>query len=126
MMRVVVPVAEGRISPVFDVATRLTVVDVQQGREVRRSERVLDQPGLTFRARHIADLGADVLICGAISRPLEEMLVSEGVTVLSQTCGPVEEVLQAFLAGELKEETFVMPGGSGHRRRFHGGRSLKK
>jgi predicted Fe-Mo cluster-binding NifX family protein len=64
-----------------------------------------------------------VLICGAISRPLEAMLLSAGVEVIPQTCGPVEEVLKAFMSGKLTEKAFLMPGCCGRRRRFHDGRS---
>jgi len=120
-MRVAIPIADGRISPVFDVARRLLLVDIESEREVRRTEEVLEEPELAARARRVAELGADVLICGAISRPLEAMLLSAGVEVIPQTCGPMEDVLRAFLSGQLTEQAFVIPGCCGHRRRFRGG-----
>ena len=122
-MRVAISISDGRVSPVFDVAGRLLLVDVQTGREVGRTEEVLEEPELAARARRVAELGADVLICGAISRPLEAMLWSTGVEVIPQTCGPAEDVLRAFVSGQLTEQAFVIPGCCGHRRRFHGGRS---
>ncbi len=122
-MRTAIPIADGRISPVFDVARRLLVVDIENEREVRRAEEVLEEPELAARARRVAELGVGVLICGAISRPLEAMLLSTGVEVISQTCGPVEDVLGAFVLGQLSEQAFVIPGCGGHRRRFRGGRS---
>lgn len=125
-MRTAIPVADGRISPVFDVARRLLLVDIESGREVRRTVEVLEEPELAARARRVAELGADVLICGAISRPLEAMLISAKVEVIPQTCGPVEEVLRAFASGRLTEQAFVIPGCCGHRRRFHGGSSHER
>ena len=120
-MRTAIPIAEGRISPVFDVARRLLLVDIENKREVSRTEEVLEEPELAARARRVAELGADVLVCGAISRPLEAMLLSTGVKVIPQTCGPVENVLQAFVSGQLTEQAFVIPGCCGHRRRFGDG-----
>ncbi|NQU20524.1 MAG: NifB/NifX family molybdenum-iron cluster-binding protein [Candidatus Nealsonbacteria bacterium] len=120
-MRTVIPIADGRISPVFDVARRLLLVDSENEREVRRTEEVLEEPELAARARRVAELGADVLICGAISRPLEAMLLSAGVEVIPQTCGPVEDVIRAFVSGQLTEQAFVIPGCCGHRRRFRDG-----
>jgi predicted Fe-Mo cluster-binding NifX family protein len=117
-MRTAIPIAEGRISPLFDVARRLLLVDIENEREVRRTEEVMEERELAARARRVAELGADVLVCGAISRPLEAMLLSTGVEVIPQTCGPVEDVLKALVSGQLTEQAFVIPGCCGHRRRF--------
>lgn len=120
-MRTAIPVFDGRISPVFDAARRLVLVDVENGREVQRIEQVVDEPELSHRARRVVELGADVLICGAISRPLEALLSSAGVKVISQTSGRAEDVLRAFISGRLTEQAFVMPGCRGHRRKSYGG-----
>jgi predicted Fe-Mo cluster-binding NifX family protein len=122
-MRTVIPIFDGRISPVFDVARRLVLVDIENGREVRRTEQAVKERDLGPRVRRVAELGTDVLICGAISRPLEALLSSAGVEVIPQTSGPVEDVLGAFISGKLTEQAFVMPGCGGHRRGFHAGRS---
>lgn len=122
-MIVTIPVSDQRISPVFDVARRLLVVEVEHGREVRRTEAVLGQPGATSRLQRLAEVGAEVLICEAISQPLEVALVSAGVKVIPHTCGPVEDVVKAFVSGRLKDDTFVMPGCGGRRRRVTDGLS---
>ncbi len=115
-MRIAISNWQGRISPVFDVAGNLLLVDVEGGREIGRSEHRVDQAGPLARARQVAGLGTDVLICGAVSWPLEMALVSAGVRVVSQTCGPLEDVLEAFCGGRLTGKTFLMPGCRGRRR----------
>ena len=120
-MRVAVPVSAERVSPVFDVAERLVLVDLEGPSELRREEVPLREQDLAQRARHLAQLGVDVLICGAISQPLETMLLAAGVEVVPHICGDLEAVLEAFRSGELENETFVMPGCCGRRRRFRGG-----
>jgi predicted Fe-Mo cluster-binding NifX family protein len=121
-MRVAIPISDGRISPVFDTARRLVLVDVEDGREFGRTEKVVEEPEMGPRVRRVAELGVDVLICGAISRPLEAMLLSAGVEVVPQTCGQAEEILQAFVSGQFTEQAFLMPGCCGDRRRLRGGR----
>ena len=120
-MRIAIPTSAGRISPVFDVARHFLFVDIENQREVRRTEACVEKPEPASQASRVAQRGADVLICGAISRPLETMLVAAGINVIPQTCGPVEDVLSAFVSGELTEEAFVTPGCYGHRRRSDGG-----
>lgn len=102
----------------FDVARHLLLVDSQDGRQVRREETVVAETEPLARAKRVAELGTGVLICGAISRPLEAVLVSAGVCVIPQTCGPVEDVLRAFLSGQLTAQAFLMPGCCGRRRGF--------
>lgn len=122
MMKVAISTWEGRVSPVLDVAKRLVVIDVEDGTEARRTEADVEESQLAARARRIRALGVDVLICGAVSWPLEGTLTSAGIRLIPQICGPVEDVLRAFLAGQLPDEAFLMPGCCGRRRRFRGGR----
>ena len=116
-MIVALPIRAGRISPVFDVARSLTVVVIEGDREVGRREVPLEAIEPAPRARQVAELGVSVLICSAVSAPLEAMLVAAGIQVVLHVCGPAEEVLQAFVSGSLTDEMFVMPGCCGRRGR---------
>ena len=119
-MRLAIPTWNGRISPVFDVAERLLLVDLDEGSEVTRQEALIDETNVASRVSRITDLRVDTLICGAISRALEGRLAAAGVYVVPDTCGLVEDVLRAFSSGELTEQAFLMPGCCGRRRRFKG------
>ena len=121
-MKVAVPTWTDRVSPVFDEARQLLVVDISGNTEVDRTTAAIEETEPGPRAKHVAELGVNVLICGAISTPLEALLVSAGVRVILHVCGPVEEVLQAFALGRLTDQTFLMPGCCGRRRRFRGRR----
>ena len=120
-MRIAIPQWQGRVSPVFDVAGTLLVVEVADGHQIERQEVTLTATDPTRRAEQVAQLPADVLICGAISWPLEVALRSAGVQVISQICGEVDEVMRSFLVGDIESDAFRMPGCCG-RRRFRGGR----
>ncbi len=127
LMRLTLPVNEDRISPVLDVATRFLVVDVAHDNEVGRREVRIEHQDLVARAKSIIKLGPQVVICGAVSRPLETLLVSAGVRVIPNTCGGIDEVVVAFVSGRLTEQAFLMPGCRGRhrrfRRRYRGGRN---
>ncbi len=121
-MKVSIPTWAGRVSPVFDVAKQLLVVTIEEGHESSREQAAIEETQMPARVKRITQLGVDVLICGAISVPLEAMLASAGVRVIPHTCGAVEEIIQAFESGRLKDEKYLMPGCCGRRRRFRGWR----
>ncbi len=125
-MRVAIPTWDGRISPVLDVAGRLLAVDLEAGAEIARAEHDIDAPAPAQKAQRLAALGVDVLVCGAVSRPLEAMLAAAGIRVVPRTCGAVDDVLAAFVSGRLTEEAFLMPGCCGRRRHRGGGRGGRR
>ena len=116
-MLVAIPVWQGRVSPVFDVAERLLLVEIDGSGEQSRREQALSDEQPDVRARRVVDLGVRALICGAISRPLESLLAAQGVRVIARVCGNVDEILEAFRAGVLEDDRFAMPGCCGQRRR---------
>lgn len=121
-MKVAIPHWQGRVSPVLDVAGRFLLVELDEGREISRLDGSLAASGPLERAREFQQSGAQVLICGAVSRPLELALDAAGIQVIPHTCGQVEEVLAAFISGQLNQGAFLMPGCCGRRRRFRAGR----
>ncbi|HNQ22878.1 MAG TPA: NifB/NifX family molybdenum-iron cluster-binding protein [Phycisphaerae bacterium] len=116
-MNVAIPTLQDRVSPVFDVAQQVVLVELDGGRERHRQLVALQARDLVRRVGELSQRGVDVLICGGISRPLDVLLQGAGIRVIPQTCGPVEEVLKAFVTGRLNERAFLMPGCCGRRRR---------
>lgn len=121
-MKVAVPIWQGRVSPVFDVAGQLLVLQIDAAAVVARQQEALVAETLERRTERLLDLAIDTLICGAISRPLESLLVARGVEVISRVCGDVEEVVQAYLSDELNDDRFSMPGCCGRQERARRGR----
>jgi len=121
-MKVAIPHWQGRVSPVFDVAGNVLVVEIDDGVEQARRDVVFDAEDRQARAARLTETGADVLVCGAISKPLEMAVSAAGIEVVPQTCGDVERVLAAFIDGRLDQGAFLMPGCCGQRRRFQAGR----
>jgi len=122
-MKVAIPVWNGYVSNVFDFAHQLWLVEIDEDRQVSRLEVPLSSETLPQRAGILKKLGADVLICGAISRPLAQMVTAYRIELLPFVTGRVEEVLQAYLTGQLGQARFAMPcWWSGARKAFRRGR----
>jgi predicted Fe-Mo cluster-binding NifX family protein len=109
-MRIGIPVWDRWVSPVFDTASKLIVVEVRENKETSRSEELIPEGAFPQRTRRVAELGIDVLICNAISRPLADMLSVAGAEVIPWRSGPVEEIIKAYLAGRLGHPSFLIPG----------------
>jgi predicted Fe-Mo cluster-binding NifX family protein len=109
-MRLAFPVWENRISPVLDEATRLLLVEVKDHGELSRSEIHLDEKDVSRMCWRIRSLGVNVLICGAVTRRLSDMLKESGIHIVPGVSGHPDEVLDACLQGRLAHPKFLMPG----------------
>lgn len=109
-MNIAIPVWDGKVSPVFDTASRLLILQVEDKKETSRFETYLDEEDLTRRCFRVRDLGVDILICGAISRYFHRTLSAGGINVIPWISGPAEDVLNAYLKGNLFHSRFLMPG----------------
>lgn len=109
-MKVALPIWDGRVSPVFDVAHELLVAEVNDQAVDSQATHVIAETDAAARAKFVADLGVTILICGAISQALEQLLLSRGVRVIARKCGDANEVLTAHITGRLDEPQYTMPG----------------
>ena len=116
-MKVAVPQWQDRIAPVFDVTGHMLVIELDGGEEVGRWRETFDDLVPEQRARRLIELGVNVLICGAISQPLEALLTDRGIRVFARVCGDVDEILQAFRTGTFRVAMYAMPGCRRHRSR---------
>jgi len=123
-MKVAIPIYGNYISNVFDFAHRLLLVDIENGKEANRSEVALENLSLPQRANKLKTLDVDVLVCGAVSQLLANMVTQSGIEILPYVTGNIENVLGAYVAGQLTKPEFCMPGcwsgarkGFGRRRR---------
>ena len=123
-MKIALSAWKDYISTVFDTADQLLVLEINGTDAQKRTMVKLSNGDVAGRANQIKEKQIDVLICGAISRPLEASLNSLGIRVYAFVRGPVEEVLAAYQNGNLDLATFAMPGCrvrgcTGNRRQNH-------
>jgi predicted Fe-Mo cluster-binding NifX family protein len=118
-MRVAFASWEGRIASVFDTARQVRLVDCAAGGIAAQSEVALADDLPVRRVLHLVELDVDTLVCGAISRSLHDQVAAYGIAVFPFVAGDLDEVVQAWLAGELSRDAFAMPGCCGRRRLRH-------
>jgi predicted Fe-Mo cluster-binding NifX family protein len=121
---IAIPIWQDHVSPLLDAATRLLVVSLRRGTELRRREVLLGPLAPEALARSVAELQVDLLLCSALSEVLLQALRRRGVRVRPHLCGEIEAVLRAFCARRLAREEFRMPGCWG--RDLHGGCCRRK
>jgi predicted Fe-Mo cluster-binding NifX family protein len=114
-MRIAIPLWQGRVSPVFDVASRVLLVDVSDNQEQHRQEEFLTTQNPFERAHLLPKLGVDLLICGMISQTQQTALASAGIQIIPCICGAMDEVIAAFLEGRLEKGGLLMPGCRGRK-----------
>ncbi|MGD9210399.1 MAG: NifB/NifX family molybdenum-iron cluster-binding protein [Desulfobacteraceae bacterium] len=98
-MQVALTVWEDRISPLFDAASKLLIVQIHDGRILTKHLEQFECSSILFCAARLDNLGISVLICGGISEFSEKLIEARGIRVLSFTSGVVEKVLEDYLAG---------------------------
>jgi len=113
-MRIAVSIWEDKISPVFDTASKLLIIENETQREISRFEVYLLEKDISRRCHFIRGLNINVLICGGVSRQLSGMLGASGINVISGISGPAEDIIEAYLQGTLGDSNFFMPGCNNH------------
>jgi predicted Fe-Mo cluster-binding NifX family protein len=128
MMKLAIPIRRNRISPVLDYASQVKIVDVGETNDVRGAMTVnMPDAHPAARVNVLKDLGVDVVICGAVSMPLMQLIRSEGITVIPGIAGEAVEIQQAYLEGSAIQDRFPMPGcGRGRRRKHRRGRRCNR
>jgi predicted Fe-Mo cluster-binding NifX family protein len=126
-MKIAIPVWDGFVSSVFDFAHRLLLVEIQNSRELSRSEVPLQAESLPQRASRLKQLKVNAIICGAISRQLMYMITASGIEVLPSVTGRIDDVLKAYFTNQLAHTQFTMPGyWPGARKGFERGRQRRR
>jgi predicted Fe-Mo cluster-binding NifX family protein len=126
-MRVAIPLWQGRVSPVFDEASRILLVDISQSQEQHRKEEYLPDQNPFERARLLLKLEVDLLICGMISQTQQTAISSAGIRIVPHICGSIEDVIAAVLDDRIERSELQMPGCGSHKKlRKRSGRRISR
>lgn len=105
-----------RIAPVFDNAQQIHIIEAESGGAVSETQETLSEDLLLQKTLRLVELSISTLVCGAISKPLYEMLTAYGIRVIPFVTGDLREIIHAQLTGRLSRKAFTMPGCCGRRR----------
>ena len=123
-MKMALTVWENRISPVFDAAQMLLVVEIENNKIISRHYEPL-YPELPARlAGRLAEMNVAVLICGAISEMPANILEANGIKLVPFITGNAGEIIDAYVKDVPFMPAFSMPG-CGRKRHRHTGKGQK-
>lgn len=108
-----------RIAPVFDTARDFCIVETQSGNIVRETGEKLEDNQPMRIALHLAELQLDVLVCGAISGHIQNLIEAYGIRIVPFVNGELHQIIDAWVEGRLEKDAFSMPGCGFQRRRHH-------
>jgi predicted Fe-Mo cluster-binding NifX family protein len=100
-----------RIAPVFDVAQWIRIVETDTGYIINQNLASVAGETPSQKASRLAELEVGILVCGAISRPMQTVIKAYGIEVIPFIAGDLQEVIQAWLCGKLfGSNKYIMPG----------------
>lgn len=97
---------QGRIAPVFDVARTAWIIGDDGEKAAISLPISCPQSKLELLKEH----GVTVLICGAISRRVQEYAESLDIRITPFISGEMDEVWDAWRGGTLDNACYSMPG----------------
>ncbi len=116
-MKIAITVWGNRVSPVFDAAAMILLVEIQNGGITSR-QFVPFNPAISWRlGEMLKEMGVSVLICGAISEVPANFLSVSGIQLIPFVSGETEKILEALAKGIPIIPAFSMPGIGKHNRR---------
>ena len=121
-MKTAFSVLDQRIAPVFDTSRTVLFVESAGGQDSAKDGlRTLIGENAQQRISWFSEQQVDVLVCGAISKPIQMCLEAVGIQVISFVAGDIDDVVTAFTKGLIGDYAFTMPGCCGRRRGWRGG-----
>ncbi len=116
-MKTALTVWENRISPVFDSAHMLLMVEIENNKILNKRHEPFD-PTLPLRLiERLIELDIAVLICGAISETPANMIEARAIKLIPFISGNADDVLKHYAQGHPIIPAFLMPGCDRKRKR---------
>lgn len=105
MEKIMIPLLNSDVAPRFDTATDVLIVNITRethamGKIVEKVV-VLDQPSPEAMCRLALSEDVSAIICAGIESEYHDFLEWKGTKVLDDICGPVDVILETYLAGTL-------------------------
>lgn len=109
-MKIAVTIWGNRISPVFDSARTLLVVQIEDSHITRQFYTPFDPESPVHLITTLKSLEIDTLVCGAISRKPADLISEQNIHLLSFVTGNVRRFLDSFAKGQTVGKKHMMPG----------------
>ncbi len=113
-MRIAVATENGSVAEHFGRCRSYTLVDIENGEEVKRE--TVDNPGHEPGKipRFLRDHGADVVIAGGMGRRAQMLFEQMGIEWVLGVTGPVDAAVEACRTDALEGSESLCSHGEGH------------
>lgn len=105
-MKIALPTRDGQIDDHFGHCDHYTIITLNDDKKVVFSERMDSPQGCGCKsdiAPILAEKGIKVMLAGNMGQGALNILKGAGIEVVRGCSGPIEDVLNKWLAGELKD-----------------------
>jgi len=110
MAIVALPARGSDIAPIFDVSSRILLVNLHDNGDTKRMDLYVHKLSTADRIYALSKAGVTTLICSCISADSHKMLKTLGIQAIWGISGPIEDVISAFVSNHLEESAFcVLP-----------------
>lgn len=105
MEKILIPIMDNDLAHRFDLTSDALIVSITRETSVmgKIEEKVivLETPSAEAMCRLAVTEAVQTVICSGIEKEFFDFLEWKGIHVLDDICGPVDAILEAFLAGRL-------------------------
>ena len=110
MKRIVLPVFNNRIAPLFDVACSFAFFETENETILKQDMLQISVNNPTDKIHELQVRGIDLIICSAISKYLMDIIYARGIELMPGIIGDVSDVIQAYITDSLRIDQYAMPG----------------
>ncbi len=109
-MKIAITIWGNRVSPVFDAAATLLVVQIENRMVVKKSYESFDPETPFDLIKLLKKMQVPVLICGAISTKPADLIVNNDIKLISFVTGNALKLIENFARKQTIEKSNMMPG----------------
>ncbi len=103
-----------RIAPLFDTSRHVHLFEFLPGCIPIERRECFTSESPVRNVLCLVEWEVGTLVCGAISRPVQAIVLAHGIQIIPFVAGDLREVLQAWRDGRIHNLQYAMPG---HRNR---------
>jgi predicted Fe-Mo cluster-binding NifX family protein len=110
-MKIAIPAFHSKVSPRFDTAQELVLLEVIDGTVINRERQPLQAYSAAGKIKKLLEEGVDTLICGGIDRLSRQQIGLNRIEVYSWVTGEINDAVSCFLRNGLNSGTILGSNG---------------
>lgn len=110
-MKIAIPAFHTKVSPRFDTAQELVLLEVIDGNVMNRERQPLQAYSAAGKIKRLLEQGVDTLICGGIDRLSQQQIGFNRIEVYSWVTGEIDDAVSCYLRNGLNSGTILGSNG---------------